>query len=563
MRAWLQGLSIRTKVAASFAIICLTTIALGIFAIQRMAAINDRVFEIGGDALPSVKALSRVSVLSERFRAAVALRVLSYDDKSRADMDSLLQRSRADVGTAVDAYTPLITNAEKRRLAEDVGARWVTLLRTGDQILAAVRQGRQDDALASLFGPFRTQVVEFRNVLAAAIDYNEKYADAAARDGSAAYASARLWVVITLSGATIICLLTGASVVRGVSRPISLMTVVMDRLAQHDAAVEIFGRDRADEIGAMAKAVEVFRQNLLRSDVLAAERNAEQATKEHHTIQLTDLVRAFEAKLGRTVANLATAAQQLTVTAQSMSASAVQTNQQASTVAAASEAAASGVQTVAAAAEKLTASIAEITRQVSQSAQIAEKAIGDAQRTDGIVHALADGAQKIGEVVDLIADIAGRTNLLALNATIEAARAGEAGKGFAVVASEVKTLANQTARATGEIGTQIAQLQGSTQEAVDAIRGIMAVIQQMAAIATTITTAVEQQGAATAEIARTTELTASSTRDVSITIGGVTQAARSTGAAATQVLTEADGLARQADTLRGEVDAFVAAVQAA
>src|SRR4051812_36970380 len=205
MRAWLQGLSIRTKVAASFAIICLATIMLGIFAIQRMAAINDSVFEIGGDALPSVKALSRVAILSERYRAAVALRVLSYDDKSRADMDKLVQRSRADVGSAVDAYTPLITNPEKRRLSDDVRARWATLLRSSDLILGAITDGRQDVALAELFGAFRAQVVEFRNVLAADMDYNEKNADAATRAASVAYASARLWVAITLAGAIIIC----------------------------------------------------------------------------------------------------------------------------------------------------------------------------------------------------------------------------------------------------------------------------------------------------------------------------------------------------------------------
>jgi methyl-accepting chemotaxis protein len=563
MDKWFQGLSIRTKVVASFAVICLTTVALGIFAIQRMAIINDSVVVIGADALPGVKALSRISVLSERYRSSIALRVLSNDGKTRADMDTLVAGSQSDVGKAVAAYGLLINSDEKRRLAADVDSRWAGLLKTGEQIMADVRQGNQAQAVTLLFTTFRAQVVAFRNVLAADIDYNEHNADQATKAGSAAYESARLWVVITLCGATVICLLTGAWLVIGVSRPISLITAVMRRLAQHDTAVDIFGRNRADEIGAMAEAVQVFREAMVQSDELAAAQSAEHAMKERHTRRLTDLVQGFEAKIAGTVATLATAAQALSVTAESMSVSATETNQQASTVATASGSASTGVQTVASAAEELTASISEIGRQVTQSARIAEKAIDDARRTDTIVHALADGAQKIGRVVNLISDIAGRTNLLALNATIEAARAGDAGKGFAVVASEVKSLANQTGKATEEIGAQIGHLQHATQEAVGAIKGIMTIIQEMAAIATTIAAAVEEQGAATAEIARTTELTAGSTHDVSVSIAEVTRAAQNTGTAATQVLAEAGGLARQAETLRGEVNIFVLAVQAA
>jgi methyl-accepting chemotaxis protein len=563
MRAWIRGFSIRTKVALCFAIICLTTVALGIFAIQRMAAINDGVIVIGRDALPSVKALSRVSVLAERYRAAVTLRVLSYDEKSRADMDTLVAGSRSDVGKAVEAYQPLINTEEKRRLASDVSGRWDTLLATGDQILRSVRDGKQTDGVTVLFTTFRTQVVAFRNVLAADIDYNEHNAEATTLEAATTYTWGRLWVVLTLCGAVGICLLAGAWLVADVSRPISIITGVMRRLSQHDTEVEIFGRDRKDEIGAMAESVQVFKENLLKGNELAAAQAAEQAIKEARASRLTQLVRSFEAKIASTVATLATAATELTVTAESMTASAIETNQQASTVAAASEQASSGVQTVAAAADELTASIGEITRQVTQSAKITEKAVSDARRTDTIVHALANGAQKIGQVVNLISDIAGQTNLLALNATIEAARAGEAGKGFAVVASEVKSLANQTGKATEEIGAQIAELQSSTQEAVDAIRGIVAVIQEVGSISTTIAAAVEQQSAATAEIARTTEHTAVSTREVSTTIAGVTQAAKSTGAAASQVLSAASGLSHQADVLRGEVDAFVSGVQAA
>jgi methyl-accepting chemotaxis protein len=191
------------------------------------------------------------------------------------------------------------------------------------------------------------------------------------------------------------------------------------------------------------------------------------------------------------------------------------------------------------------------------------KAVSDAQRTDAIVRALAEGAQKIGDVVGLITSIAGQTNLLALNATIEAARAGDAGKGFAVVASEVKSLANQTGRATEEIAAQITQIQNATKEAVEAIRGIAETIEQVSAIATTIASAVEEQGAATAEIARNVQQTAHATREVTVNIGGMSQAASETGQAASQVLSVATDVSHQAENLSTEVGGFVAEVRAA
>ncbi len=221
------------------------------------------------------------------------------------------------------------------------------------------------------------------------------------------------------------------------------------------------------------------------------------------------------------------------------------------------------MQTVASAAEQLTASISEISRQVLQSSRITERAVADARRTDTVVRALSDGAQKIGDVVGLITSIAGQTNLLALNATIEAARAGDAGRGFAVVASEVKNLAQQTAKATDEIGAQIGQIQTATGEAVEAIRAITGVIEEVSTIATAIASAVEQQGAATAEIARNVQQTAVSAHEVTSNIAGVSQAANDTGAAAAQVLSAAEGLSRQAATLTDEVNEFAAGIRAA
>jgi methyl-accepting chemotaxis protein len=354
-----------------------------------------------------------------------------------------------------------------------------------------------------------------------------------------------------------------AIVRRRVSQPMRAMTSAMESLAARDLAVEIPGVGRHDEIGAMAAAVQVFKASMIASDRLAAEQKAEHAIREQRVTRLEALLKAFEAKVGGLTGLLSGGAAELEGTAASMSATAALTNQQASAVAVAARDTSAGIQAVAAAAEELTASIGEISRQVAQSAAITGKAVAEAGRTDTIVRDLADGAQKIGKVVELIATIAGQTNLLALNATIEAARAGDAGKGFAVVASEVKSLAQQTATATQDIATQIGQIQSATAEAVQAIQGISTTIADVNLIATAIAAAVEEQGAATAEISRNVQQTSSSTQGVTASIAGVDRAATETGAAAAQVLGSAGNLSKEANALTAEVTQFVLDIRAA
>jgi methyl-accepting chemotaxis protein len=262
-------------------------------------------------------------------------------------------------------------------------------------------------------------------------------------------------------------------------------------------------------------------------------------------------------QVSEVVAIVSTSSEELQSTAQSMAATAEETSRQSQSVAAAAEQATSNVQTVAAAAEEMAKSIEEIGRQVTQSATIAGRAVEEAERTNGSVAGLAEAAQKIGEVVELISDIASQTNLLALNATIEAARAGDAGKGFAVVASEVKSLANQTAKATEEIAAQIAGMQDATKGTVTAIKGISSTIGEISEIAAAIASAVEQQSAATQEISRNVQEAATGTQDVSANIASVNQAASETGKSAGDVLTAAQELSRQGDRLREEIDRFL------
>jgi methyl-accepting chemotaxis protein len=350
---------------------------------------------------------------------------------------------------------------------------------------------------------------------------------------------------------------------RGIVRRLAAMTHAMTQLAAGDHGVAIPARDDVDEIGDMARAVEVFKQNAITAAAAATEQEAERAAKLAHAARLADMVRAFELQVGGMVGDLSAGSAQLEATAQTMSATAAETNQEAGSVAGAAEEAAGGIQAVASAAEELTSSIGEISRQVAQSAVVTERAVQDAGRTNGIVRALADGAQKIGDVVGLITSIASQTNLLALNATIEAARAGDAGKGFAVVASEVKSLAQQTARATEDISGQIARIQSATGEAVAAIQGITTTIGEASAIATTIAAAVEQQGTATAEIARNVQQIAGNTQQVTSSIAGVSQAANITGETAAQVLTAASALSRHAERITDEVNGFIVGVRAA
>ena len=350
---------------------------------------------------------------------------------------------------------------------------------------------------------------------------------------------------------------------RNIVRPIAELTGAMHRLAAHDLDVRIPGSGQRNEIGAMAAAVQVFKDGIVIADRVAAEQKTEHVAKQQRAACLEGIVQGFETKVGSLAGLLSAASTELEATARSMSSIATSANHQAATVAAAAADSSVGVQTVAAAAEQLTASISEISRQVSHSAQATESAVAAARRTDAIVQTLADGAHKIGDVIGLINTIAGQTNLLALNATIEAARAGDAGKGFAVVASEVKNLAQQTAQATEEISSQVHQVQTSTHEAVAAIKGITARIEEVSAIANAIAAAVEEQGAATNEIAHNIHLTASSTQTVTSNIAGVSQAANDTGEAANQVLDAAGDLSKQAERLTCQVSGFLADVRAA
>jgi methyl-accepting chemotaxis protein len=379
----------------------------------------------------------------------------------------------------------------------------------------------------------------------------------------AANHSAMTTSIILAVGASAIGVFFAWLIASGVTRPVLGMTGTMAKLAAGDNTVAVPALGNKDEIGAMAKAVQVFKDNALERERLAAEQAKEQEARERRVERLGDLVKGFDKEVAGVLQAIGTASSQMQLTSQSMSATAEETSSRATAVAAASEQASVNVQTVATAAEELASSICEIGRQMSDSHGMTRNATEQAERTQTTVRGLAQAAEKIGEIVDLINSVAAQTNLLALNATIEAARAGDAGKGFAVVASEVKSLATQTAKATDEIASQINSVRSEIGGTVAAIEEIVGTIGRINEIAAGIAAAVEEQQAATSEIARNVEQAATGTKEVTSTISGVTQAADETGSASAQVLQSAAHLSKQSEDMRRFVDQFLAQVRAA
>jgi methyl-accepting chemotaxis protein len=381
--------------------------------------------------------------------------------------------------------------------------------------------------------------------------------------------SAQTWASTrrSLIAAALVLVLTLAvsiPVARRMTRPLQAMAVAMKRIASGDLDAVVPGTGRRDEIGDMAEAVEVFKHNARASQAQeVAQKQAETRAIARRQADMQKMADDFEGAVGKIVETVSTASSRLESSATTLSSTAEHAQVLTTAVATASEQASTNVRTVASATEEMALSINEISRQVKESARIAIEAVDQARKTNGRVSELSKAASRIGDVIELINSIAGQTNLLALNATIEAARAGDAGRGFAVVAAEVKALAEQTSKATGEIGQQITGIQSATQESVGAIKEISGTIERLSEIASTIAVAVEQQGAATQEISRNVQQAAQGTQQVSDNITDVQRGASETGSASSQVLAAAQSLSSDSNRLRLEVGRFLDSVRAA
>jgi methyl-accepting chemotaxis protein len=431
------------------------------------------------------------------------------------------------------------------------------------EVIAAMKAGDRETGatITKTKGAIQVKLIAQRmDALVAGVKHR---AASFAAEATETGAHAKTLVTSALAVMIVLGLAIAWAITHGIRGPIGQLRDVMGRLAKQDFTAVVPYTANTNEIGQIAKAVEFFKENGLAVARLRDEQEKMKTEGEAlRKKQIMALADDFEAHVEAVVEHVASAATEMTATASSMSAVADQATRQSTAAAGAADAASGNVQTVASAAEELSASITEIGRQVTQASETSRQAVIKAERTNQIVAGLSDAAEKIGQVVSLINDIASQTNLLALNATIEAARAGEAGKGFAIVASEVKNLANQTAKATEEIASQISSVQGATGQAVTAIQDITATISAVSDSSAAIASAVEQQRAATSEIARNVEEAARGTQEVSDNIAGVSEAAHEAARTAQQVLAEAGQLSKQSESLNHEVGVFMARVRA-
>jgi len=560
---WFQNLTIRSKVISAFATVLVVTAALGVFAINRLSAVNENVQAIATNYLVGIDGLGDFSYGAMRYRQLQASQMIASSLDAKAAEEKKLGVALDEATKGWDKYNATVEAGYERNLADKMHAAWNDYVALNEKLVQLSNTSKNEQATDLYTGDLRTAFNKFQDLLTEDKNFQRKSTDTEVKDATDTYSSSRTLIMVVLGLATTLCLVTGWMIVNGVSVPIRGMTAAMTRLAQHDLTTEVVGAERKDEVGQMANAVLVFKNSMIEGDRLKEEQEIAQRNAAVRSAKVDSLTRDFDQRVQGVVQTVASQATQMQASAQSMSAPAEESTKQAGAVAAASEESAANVQTVASAAEELSSSIAEIGRQVSHSSQIATTAVTEAAKANEMVQGLLNASQKIGEIVALINEIADQTNLLALNATIEAARAGEAGKGFAVVAAEVKNLATQTSKATEEIGAQITSVQGATQNAVNAIGSIGKTISEIDQISAAIAAAVEQQGAATQEIARNVEEAAKGTQEVSSNIGGVTEAANSTGAVANQVLASARSLTEQSGELRALVQTFLTEVKAA
>jgi methyl-accepting chemotaxis protein len=558
--------SIRAKIITVVAFLLVAMTGMGLLSVQSMRSINANTVDIATSWLPSVRALGDLRSGVINYRNVVREHLLGETAEEKTDTEKMLAGIVEKNDKIRQAYQPLITSPEERTIYDEWVSNWDNYKRRVEEVLALSRKeaGRYPHEAHELNAKTVNKIaIDSDHILDRDIDLNNTGADKAAADAAANYSSA-FWMLATiLVAAVVIGILVSVYLIRDVSSGIASIVKPMQALGQGDLSVDIPHRGEKTEIGLMADALQVFKEALIAKKAAdeAAARDADEKIERGRRVD--NITREFEAMIGDIVNTVSSASTQLESSAGKLSATAERSQKLATTVASASEEASTNVQSVASATEEMASSVTEISRQVQDSARMAGEAVGQARTTTERVSELSKTATRIGDVVELINTIAGHTNLLALNATIEAARAGEAGRGFAVVASEVKALAEQTAKATGEIGTQISGIQAATQESVNAIKEISGTIEKLSEISSTIAAAVEEQGAATQEIARNVQQAAQGTQQVSSNITDVQRGATETGSASSQVLSAAQMLSGDSGRLRSEVSKFLTSVRAA
>ncbi|WP_441234354.1 methyl-accepting chemotaxis protein [Bradyrhizobium sp. 930_D9_N1_4] len=578
---FIQNLRIGTKLAVTSALtIALVALMIvlqmnGDAAVQKLgnaASAQQSIAQNAAEAKASVRGMQIGirDILTASSPAEMQKAVTYFNDRQTAALKfagEMAKLSRSPENhKRIDRLIVLIGNFGK-------GQQQIEVIRKQELALSAKKDGEAAASLAKLvaevdrirkemLAPINEEISELTNDI---INFAKQKSAEARVEAEAEAASVARTSFIT--GMLVALVLIGACIfsVFSIARPMRALTAAMEKLAGGDFSVVLPGLGRKDEVGEVAGAVEKFKivsEQKAREEAEAKTRQ-DQVAAEQRKAEMRKLADNFEGAVGEIVGTVSSASTELEASATTLTSTAERTQQLTTVVAAASEEASTNVQSVASATEELSSSITEISRQVQESARVASEAVGQARNTTERVSELSRAATRIGDVVELINTIAGQTNLLALNATIEAARAGEAGKGFAVVASEVKALAEQTAKATGEIGQQISGIQAATQESVGAIKDISNTIEKLSEISSTIAAAVEEQGAATQEISRNVQQAAHGTHQVSSNITDVQRGASETGSASSQVLSAAQMLSGDSDRLKLEVGRFLETVRAA
>jgi methyl-accepting chemotaxis protein len=562
----MSQLSIRGKMVAVIALLLLAMTLLGGMAVHGMQAINAHTEQIANSWLPSVRILGELRSAVSLNRAQLRAYMTADSAEEREMLDKNMKATLNGIADARRSYQPLISSAEERALFEDWSRAWEEYVKATDGVLEISRKGGPN-SVQEANDLFRKTVRNVANqsdqYLKKAIDLNNRGAAEETRNAAQGYAQAFATVSAIIVLAVIAGIAVGFWFIRDISRSIASIVRPMQALGQGDLTAEIPHCGEKTETGAMADALQIFKEVLIAKRAADEDAASAAQVKIERGKRLDEMTRRFEAVIGEIVETVSTASTGLEGHAGGLSDTANRAQSLATAVTSASEEASTNVQSVASATEELSASVTEISRQVQDSARMANEAVTQARKTNDQVSELSKAAARIGDVVELINTIAGQTNLLALNATIEAARAGEAGRGFAVVASEVKALAEQTAKATGEIGQQVSGIQAATQESVGAIREISTTIEKLSEISSTIAAAVEQQGAATQEISRNVQHAASGTQQVSSNVTDVQRGAVETGSAASEVLSAAKSLAGDSARLKLEVRKFIEGVRAA
>lgn len=562
----LARLSIRAKITVVVTLLISALAAMGLLSIKSMKAMNANTVEIATNWLPSIRVLGELRAGTIEYRNVLREHMLAETPEDKLAFEKTLGAVVEENNKIRAAYEPMIASPEERALADQWGKVWDSYKQEAQKVLALSRKATGQmprEAREFNVNTANKIAMEADEILKKDIELNNSGAAKEIKNAADTYDSTFVMILIIVCAAVLIGAAVSFVMIRDVSRGIASITAPMQALGEGDLTAEVPHQGEKTEIGAMADVLQVFKEALIAKKAAdeAASRDAEAKIERGRRVDA--ITREFEAMIGDVVNAVSAASTQLESSATTLTTTAVRSQELSTTVSAASEEASANVQSVASATEELSSSINEISRQVQESAQMSSNAVDQARRTNDRISELSKAASRIGDVIELINTIAGQTNLLALNATIEAARAGEAGRGFAVVASEVKALAEQTAKATGEISQQIGGIQAATNDSVGAIKEISTTIERLSEISSAIAAAIEEQGAATQEISRNVQQAAQGTMQVSSNITDVQRGANETGSASSQVLSAAKSLSDDSNRLKVEVGKFLGSVRTA